>query len=72
MNYPPPSTNKTKPKRQFPLVRHVYFYWGFRPATRAAARHVLASGRVAVIVPGGVRECLEMDAQGRYEVAFVR
>ena len=61
-----------KQHNQFPLVRHLYYWWGFRPVTRRAMARVLRSGRAAVVVPGGVRECLEMDATGRSEVALLR
>ena len=59
------------PPPQFPLVRHLYYWWGFRPITKRCMRHLLAAGRSVVLVPGGVQECLVMEHEG-VEVAYLR
>ncbi|GBF96718.1 diacylglycerol acyltransferase type 2 [Raphidocelis subcapitata] len=56
---------------RFPLVRQLYYWWGFRPITKGTIRRLLAARRAVVLVPGGVQECLYMEPSGS-EVAFVR
>lgn len=54
-----------------PIVRHLYYWWGFRPITGRCMRRLLSRNRSVVMVPGGVQECLLMEHEG-VEVAFLR
>ncbi len=68
---PQPPTATNRPPQQFPLVRHLYHWWGFRPVTKPWIRKLLAQNKVAVLVPGGVQECLFMEHEGA-EVVYLR
>ena len=53
-----------------PLVRHVFWWLGVRPVTKASIHALLKQGRSVVIIPGGVQEILLM--QHDREVAYLR
>ncbi|GLI69597.1 hypothetical protein VaNZ11_014259 [Volvox africanus] len=46
---------------QVPIVRQLYWWLGVRPATRSVMQQLLAQRRIAVLVPGGVKEVLKME-----------
>jgi len=45
-----------------PCVRHVWWWLGFRPATRASMSALLKAGAPVALCPGGVREVAMLDA----------
>jgi len=53
-----------------PVMRHLWWWLGCRPASRSVVHALLAKGTTVALCPGGVRECLYM-APGR-EVAYLR
>lgn len=55
-----------------PVLRHMLHWLGCRPVSRADFAGQLARGRSVVVCPGGVAECLHMQAGGQREVAFLR
>ncbi|PNW85796.1 hypothetical protein CHLRE_03g205050v5 [Chlamydomonas reinhardtii] len=52
-----------------PIVRQLYWWLGVRPATRQSISGLLRARKVAVLVPGGVQEVLNME-HGK-EVAYL-
>ena len=50
-----------------PVVRHLWWWLGGRPASAAVMRGMLSKGDSALVCPGGVRECLYME-KGREAV----
>lgn len=50
-----------------PVVRHLWWWLGGRPASAAEMRGMLSKGDSALVCPGGVRECLYME-KGREAV----
>lgn len=53
-----------------PVVRHLWWWLGGRPASAAVMRGMLSKGDSALVCPGGVRECLYME-RGR-EAVFLQ
>mmetsp|Transcript_49663 Transcript_49663/g.94906 ORF Transcript_49663/g.94906 Transcript_49663/m.94906 type:complete len:317 (-) Transcript_49663:312-1262(-) len=53
-----------------PLVRHLWSWLGLRPASRECMAKFLKEGRVCILVPGGVQECLHMEQEA--ETLFLR
>ncbi|PSC70219.1 Diacylglycerol O-acyltransferase 2 [Micractinium conductrix] len=53
-----------------PIMRHMWWWLGCRPVSRACFQGLLAKGRSVAVCPGGVKECLYMQ-RGR-EVAYLR
>lgn len=53
-----------------PVMRHLWWWLGCRPASRSVAQKLLASGHTIALCPGGVRECLYMKPGT--EVAYLR
>ena len=52
-----------------PLVRHLFYWLGGRPASKATVRSILARNGACVLIPGGVAEVTEI--QHGSEVAFM-
>ena len=44
-----------------PVVRHLWWWLGGRPASASVMRAMLSRGHSALVCPGGVRECLYME-----------
>ena len=44
-----------------PVVRHLWWWLGGRPASASIMRAMLGRGHSALVCPGGVRECLYME-----------
>lgn len=57
----PPSLPTPSQCFQVPFVRHVWWWLGFRPATRATMASLLASGSPVALCPGGIREVALLD-----------
>ena len=53
-----------------PIVRHLYYWLGGRPAGKATVRAILARNAACVLIPGGVAEVTEI--QHGSEVAFMK
>ena len=53
-----------------PIVRHLYYWLGGRPAGKATVRAILARNGACVLIPGGVAEVTEI--QHGSEVAFMK
>jgi diacylglycerol O-acyltransferase 2, plant len=53
-----------------PIIRHLWWGLGLRPATRTVMSQILESGQSVVICPGGVRECCHLSYDK--EVIFLR
>ena len=47
-----------------PVVRHMWWWLGGRPASAATMHALLSKGGCVLVCPGGVRECLHME-EGR-------
>ena len=44
-----------------PVVRHLWWWLGGRPASAATMHALLNKGSCVLVCPGGVRECLHME-----------
>lgn len=67
----PPTTTLLAPQCfRVPFVRHVWWWLGFRPATRANMASLLAAGAPVAVCPGGIRE-VALLAPGR-ETIYLR
>eukprot|EP00884_Botryococcus_braunii_P010927 jgi/Botrbrau1/19836/Bobra.0124s0073.1 len=53
-----------------PIIRHLWWGLGLRPATRKVMSQTLARGQSVVICPGGVKECCHLSYDK--EVIFLR
>lgn len=53
-----------------PVMRHLWWWLGCRPASRAVMKALLNKGTTVALCPGGVRECIYMRAGT--EVAYLK
>ena len=44
-----------------PIIRHLWWWLGSRPATASTMHALLKAGDSALVCPGGVRECTHME-----------
>jgi hypothetical protein len=57
LSVPSPNTHTHSKCFHIPIVRHLWFWLGSRPATAAGAARLLRAGHSIALTPGGVREC---------------
>lgn len=53
-----------------PVMRHLWWWLGCRPASRSVAKKLLLKGHTVALCPGGVQECIYM--QPGVEVAYLK
>jgi 1-acyl-sn-glycerol-3-phosphate acyltransferase len=53
-----------------PVMRHLWWWLGCRPASRSVAKKLLSKGHTVALCPGGVQECIYM--QPGVEVAYLK